>query len=388
MNHEKVLELIDQSMENNDFDAFIQHKKGSDVNHQYLTGFEASDPFTYLRHNGESILLVAPVEKSKAETQSNADTVRSTTEFVTGDVREDIEAEAKIISDFLGEYDIDRICTPRDFKLYLAEVLEESGFSVQTIEDLVMEGRKQKSEDEVESLRTAQEATEKAMHHARTVLKESTVIDGELHYKDELLTSERLQQILREFLKQYNCDLDKVTASSGSQSADPHNRGSGAIHANEPVLFDIFPQHESGYWGDMTRTFVKGTPDEEFRRMYQTTEEAFEQALDVLSQGAGVTGSEVHNTVCDVLESEGYKTIRQGDFGTGLLHSTGHAIGRELHEPPRIVDNCGRLEEGYVLTIEPGLYNPEYGGVRIEDMIVLKQDGYINLNSFDTDYII
>jgi Xaa-Pro aminopeptidase len=187
---------------------------------------------------------------------------------------------------------------------------------------------------------------------------------GKLHYDDEVLTSERLKDILRERLENHGCDLEEVIIAGGSQSADPHSLGSGPLRPDEPIIFDIFPQHESGYWGDMTRTFVKGTPSEEFQEMYDTTREAFEQALNVLSDGAGVTGKEVHNKVCDVFESAGYKTIRQGDFDTGLLHSTGHAIGRELHEPPRIVGDCGTLEKGNVLTIEPALYNSEYGGVR------------------------
>jgi Xaa-Pro aminopeptidase len=386
MVNKKILELIDNSIDQNGVDAFVQHKDGSDINHQYLTGFKASDPFTYLRYNGKSILLVPPVERDKAESQSDAHTVRSTTEFTAGDVRDNIEAESKIISDFLKEYEINRICTPRDFKLYLAEVLEKSGFSVQTIEDVVMEARKQKSQDEIQLLRTAQEATEKAMGHAKDILEQSEVVDGKLYYNNELLKSERLQDILREFLKDYDCNLNEVIVASGSKSADPHNHGSGPLHPNEPILFDIFPKHKSGYWGDMTRTFVKGNPTEEFEKMYETTKDAFYEALDVLSDGAGVTGAKVHNRVCDVFESAGYNTIRDGDFDTGFLHSTGHSIGRELHEPPRIVGNCGTLEEGYVLTIEPGLYNSEYGGVRIEDMVVVTDDGYENLNNFDIEY--
>lgn len=332
---------------------------------------------------------MAPVEKSKAQDQSSADEVRSTVEFVSGDIRDNIEAEAPVISAFLDEYDINHIGTPRDFQLYLAEILEESGISVRSIEDVVMKARKRKSRSEIEALETVQSVTEESMDKARSLIQESTVVDGELHYEDELLTSERLRSILRDFLQARNCTLaesNEPIVSCGPQSADPHNRGSGSMRSDEPILIDIFPQHESGYWGDMTRTFVKGTPPEEFQRMYETTQKALNSALDVLSNGAGTTGREVHNTVCDVFKSAGYPTIQDGDVDKGFLHSTGHAIGMELHEPPRLVGDCGELNEGYVLTIEPGLYDDNYGGVRIEDMVVVTENEYENLNDFSTDY--
>lgn len=386
MTNVSVETRLDKAIQTAEVDAFLQYKDGSDINHQYLTGFKASDPFTYLRYNNQSILLVAPVEKAKAETQSTADEVRSTAEFVSGDVRDDIEAEASIISDFVSEYEITDLGVPRDFDLYLAEILQADRFTVRSIEDIVMEARKQKSGSELEKLRTVQSATEQSMRQAKKILHESTVVEGELRYNGDPLTSERLRNELRNFLMDKGCDLDEAIVACGTQSADPHDRGSGTLSPNEPILLDIFPQHNSGYWGDMSRTFVKGTPAKEFQKMYDTTIEAFEAATDVLSNGAGITGHAVHTAVCDVFESAGYSTIREGDVDEGLLHSTGHAIGLELHEPPRLVDEAEELKEGYVLTVEPGLYKKDYGGIRIEDMIVITEDGYENLNNFTTDY--
>ncbi|MBB6644988.1 M24 family metallopeptidase [Halobellus ruber] len=386
MGEMSVEDRLDRILTTEELNAFVQYKEGSDTNHKYLTGFQASDPFTYLRYENRSILLVAPVEKAKAENQSTADEVRSTAEFVSGDVRDDIEAEASIIADFVGEYEIERIGVPRDFDLYLAERLEDEGFSVRTVDDVVMEARKRKSESELAHLRDAQRATERSMERAQEIIRESSVVDGELFYGDERLTSERLRNHIREFLMDRQCALDEAIVACGTRSADPHDRGSGILRPDEPILLDIFPQHESGYWGDMSRTFVKGTPPEEFQEMYETTREAMDAALNVLSEGAGVTGQSVHDTVCDVFESAGYPTIRDGDVDRGLLHSTGHAIGLDLHEPPRLVQGAGELEEGYVLTVEPGLYDDDYGGVRIEDMIVVTEDGYENFNQFAYDY--
>lgn len=386
MDNTKVESKIDKLINKNNIDGFVQYKDGDNVNHQYLTGFEASDPFTYLRYNNESTLLVAPVEKGKAQDQSNTDQVRSTAEFVNGDVRDDIEAEASIISSFLTEYDIDSIGVPRNFDLYIYEVLENNGISVQTVPDVVMESRKVKSKSEIELIRNSQIATEKAMEKAKDIIRQSEVRENELYYNDDLLTSEKLKDKLKDVLSEYDCHLDESIVACGEQSADPHKRGSGKLRPNKPIIIDIFPQHKSGYWGDMTRTFVKGEPDDQFKEMYKMTREAFESALDMLSNGSGVKAQQVHNMVCDVFESAGYPTIRQGDIDRGFLHSTGHAIGLKLHEPPRIADKDEVLEEGYVLTLEPGLYDSEYGGVRIEDMIVITEDGYENLNDFEYDY--
>lgn len=386
MDNTKVESKIDRLITENNIDGFVQYKDGDNVNHQYLTGFEASDPFTYLRYNNESTLLVAPVEKGKAQDQSNADQVRSTAEFVHGDVRDDIESEAYIISSFLTEYDIDSIGVPRNFDLYIYEVLENNGISVQTVPDVVMDARKQKSKSEIELMRNSQIATEKAMNKAKDIIRQSEVRENELYYNDELLTSEKLKDKLKDVLSEYDCHLDESIVACGKQSVDPHKLGSGKLRPNKPIIIDIYPQHKSGYWGDMTRTFVKGEPDDQFKEMYKMTREAFESALDMLSNGSGVKAQQVHNMVCDVFESAGYPTIRDGDIDRGFLHSTGHGIGLELHEPPRIADNDEVLEEGYVLTLEPGLYDSEYGGVRIEDMIVIREDGYKNLNDFEYDY--
>ena len=377
---------IDKLISENNIDGFVQYKDGDNVNHQYLTGFEASDLFTYLRYNNESTLLVAPVEKGKAQDQSNTDQVRSTAEFVNGDVRDDIESEAYIISSFLTEYDIDSIGVPRNFDLYIYEVLENNGISVQTVPDVVMDARKQKSKSEIELMRNSQIATEKAMNKAKDIIRQSEVRQNELYYNDDPLTSEKLKDKLKDVLSEYDCHLDESIVACGKQSVDPHKLGSGKLRPNKPIIIDIYPQHKSGYWGDMTRTFVKGEPDDQFKEMYKMTREAFESALDMLSNGSGVKAQQVHNMVCDVFESTGYPTIRDGDIDRGFLHSTGHGIGLELHEPPRIADNDEVLEEGYVLTLEPGLYDSEYGGVRIEDMIVITEDGYENLNDFEYDY--
>jgi Xaa-Pro aminopeptidase len=374
--------VLDEVTEEQDLDAFFQFDDASNSNQQYLSGFTASDRFAFFRIDGNSILLVPPLEKGRAESDAVVDQVYSTAEYVDDDVRDDLDEEIRVIAKFLSESDVKRIAVPRNLDLYVAEKLEAEGFDIETIPDVVIDARKQKDEVEIGHLQTAQQATQHSIAYAEEILSESTIQDGTLHYDGEVLTAERLKTNVRTFLMREQCSLDESIIVCGPEGADPHRLGSGPLKSGQPILLDIYPQHESGYWGDMTRTFVKGTPPTAVQEMYDVTLEAFQTALSVLEQGSGVTGGEVHNAVCDVFESAGYPTIRQGDIEEGFLHSTGHAIGLDLHEPPRLVSDTGELEAGYALTIEPGLYDPKYGATRVEDMIIVTEDGYQNLNDY------
>jgi Xaa-Pro aminopeptidase len=367
--------ILDETIAENELDAYLQFNDSSNTNHRYVTGFETSDAFTFLRHDGESILVVAPLEKGLAQNKADVDTVRSTAEFIPEDIRNNREAEASVIVEFLDEYGIKQIGVSRDFDLYLAEQLESHGFHVQTISNVIMQARMRKKESELEALAAAQATTERAMACANSILSESDVRDSQLHYDGEILTAERLRVELQILLMDEGCTLDEAIVACGPSGADPHYIGSGPLKPDEPILIDIYPEHESGYWGDMSRTFVKGTPADTLIDMYQTTAEAFDAAMSILSNGAGTIGGEVHDAVCDVFEAAGYPTIREGNIDEGFLHSTGHAIGLDLHEPPRLVKDTKELEAGYVLTVEPGLYDPDHGGVRIEDMIVITENG-------------
>ena len=132
----------------------------------------------------------------------------------------------------------------------------------------------------------------------------------------------------------------------------------------------------------MTRTFCVGEPSDTVREWYDLTAEAKTAAFEALEPGA--TGAEVHDAVCDVYEDAGLPTLRSDDRAeTGFIHSTGHGVGLDVHELPRLSPNGGELEPGHVVTIEPGLYDPAVGGVRIEDLAVVTEDGYENLTDYE-----
>jgi Xaa-Pro aminopeptidase len=246
-----------------------------------------------------------------------------------------------------------------------------------------------KHEEELEHMRAAQRANERAMATAESLLADADVDgDGRLVHDGAPLTSERVKEEIEVSLLRDGYALDTTIVACGADAADPHDRGSGPLRADESIIVDIFPRSkETGYYADMTRTFVKGEPSETVREWYDLTQRAKAAALDVLE--AGVSGSVVHDAVCDVYEDAGYPTLRSDpDTETGFIHSTGHGVGLDIHEYPRLSTAENELEAGMVVTVEPGLYDPAVGGVRIEDIVVVREDGYENYTSYEESLVV
>jgi len=345
----------------------------------YLTDFEVHDDVTYLKTEDKDLLLVSPLEASRAGKEASVDKVINTAKYTEGDIRDDREKEIDLIKKFLKDQNIEKLAVPEDFPLGLGDELRKE-IELSPVNDFVIEERKIKSEEELVKLNESQKMTEKAMKHSKEILEASDIHEGKLNYEGEVLTSERLRKKIKRVLEDAGCNVPKESiVASGREGSDSHSIGKGPIKAGEPIIIDIFPRKDE-YFGDMTRTFVKGEASEEVEKMHSAVEEALKQALNVIK--AGVTTDEVHGKVCEVLENRGFKTLRQDkDTEEGFIHSTGHGVGLELHEPPRIAENDEELKEGMVLTIEPGLYFKDVGGIRIEDMIVVTEDGYENFNS-------
>ena len=378
------------SLLNDNFDAYLHVGDDEDENLYYLSDFDAPDPFTLLRTNdGRTVLLVSTLEYGRARKESNADEVRNTNEFFDGDRRGDPEARVDALASFLDEYDVRDIAVPRDFSLYTADMLRKRGYGVETVADPVSETRAVKEEDEIDAIRRVQSANEEAMRRAQNLLRGAEREDGKLVHDGEKLTAERVKTEIEVALVRERCSLDTTIVACGEGGADPHWRGEGPLRPDEPIIVDIFPRGESKYFADMTRTFVVGEPDERVREMYELSVDAQEAAFEVLAEGAdaGITGEDVHEAVCDVYEEAGYGTVRNGDE-TGFIHSTGHGVGLEIHEDPRLSTGGDELRAGNVVTVEPGLYLPEVGGVRVEDFVVVREDGYDNLTEYPKDLVV
>jgi len=367
----KPLLMVSESMRNGDM--------------YYATRFLAADPFIYLcfPHERKDILIVSRMEYERARKESVVNDVRSSLDY-----GHDLKTE-ELIMKILQEEQVESIEVPGYFNLYTAEELKKNGIEVVPVDEVIMtKEREIKDGREIAYMKKAQSACEKAMALAISVIGKSTVNGNVLMENGEILTSERVKAYIEHALIDAGCTCDggEPIVACGKRAADPHFSGSGSLYANESIIIDIFPRLKvERYFADMTRTVVKGEPEKEIEEMYEAVLAAQNAALALVQ--AGVTCKEVHNCVCDIFEERGYDTIRTGGK-KGFIHSTGHGVGLNVHENPSVSDNEYVLQKGNVITIEPGLYDPEVGGVRLEDMVLVLKNGCENLTRLEKKLVI
>ena len=384
---------LDSFLDETDTDGYLIDADSTDSDQYYLSGFDAPDPFVTLYDGETHLLFPRSLEFARAKRESRAETVQRYVDFDHAELVEEYgpeDAVSHVLARFLDSYGVDSVAVPPRFPLKTADGLRGRGVDVTPDTDgVVTEIRATKTDAEIDHIQAAQRANEAAMAAAEELLRAAEVADdGTLQHDGEALTSERVKEEIEVTLLREGCSLDETIVACGADAADPHDRGSGPLSADEAIIVDIFPQSKTTkYHADMTRTFCVGEPSETIAEWYDLTEDAMDAAYDVLE--AGVTGAAVHDAVCDVYEEAGLATLRSDDrTETGFIHSTGHGVGLDVHELPRLSPNGGELEAGHVVTVEPGLYDPEVGGVRIEDLVVVTEDGYENLTDYEKRLVV
>ena len=167
----------------------------------------------------------------------------------------------------------------------------------------------------------------------------------------------------------------------------PHNTGKGIIYANKPIIIDIFPRSQkTGYFGDMTRTVLRGRPTEGLVKMYEAVLEGQKVGINMIKEG--IKTSRVHQTITNLFKQRGFDTGKINGKPQGFIHSTGHGLGLEIHEPPRLGAGNEMLKAGNVVTVEPGLYYEKLGGIRLEDVVLVTKGGCKNLTKFKKEFVV
>lgn len=373
---------LDEYLDREGLDGYLVDADGANADQRYLSGYDAPDPFrTLYRPDGIS-LLVKSLEYGRAKHDSDGDAVRRPIDYGAA-AYADFEADHDALAAFLDEFGAESVAVPLRFPAGTADALRDRGITVEPDADGVIGAiRAVKTDDEVEEIRKAQKANEASLRAAETMIADAEIDGDRLVHDGEVLTAERVKATIERELLDHGYALDETIVAGAEQGADPHNRGSGPLPAHAPIVIDVFPRSKATrYHADMTRTFVRGEASDAVRDRFELTKEALDAALGAVEPG--VTGEAVHNAVCDVYEAAGHPTLRSDpETETGFFHSTGHGVGLEVHEGPRVGPGGEALQPGHVITIEPGVYDPDPGGMRLEDLVVVTEDGHENL----TDY--
>jgi Xaa-Pro aminopeptidase len=350
-----------------------------------------SDPFLYAEHDGRRCAVTSTLEAERI--QDAAVEVLSYQELGL----DDLLASGLSRNEILLELTL-RACrslgvrsavVPATFPLEVADHLRANDIQVAVDRKLFETRRRAKTEAELAGIRRAQRAAEAGMEAARDLLRRAEERNGSLVLDGEPLTCERIKGAVAEAFAEHDAAADDFTVSHGAQTAAGHERGSGPIAPREPILIDLFPRDRaSSCYADMTRTYVVGLPPPHLGEYHRLCLEALELAL--AGTRPGVFGSELFAETCHLFEQHGYATLLSNEPGKqlqeGFSHGLGHGVGLELHEKPTLtVVRDDPLVAGDVISLEPGLYRQGYGGCRLEDLVLVTEDGVENLTDFPYD---
>ena len=375
------MDPLSDAVKKNGADAYVAYASSRDPDMRYLTHFTTSDPFVFFKKPGQQgVIVVSTMETGRASREASV-AVMTRTQAGLPDIlkkeKDPYKATAAMIAGLVGE----KVLIPPNFPVALANALGEH-CTLSVDKGTVMEMRSRKSRTEILAMKKVQKVTQQAMGLAVSLIRKASVKNGNLHINGKLLTAERIKYTMHNLLLKQGCSAEDTIVSCGEESAIPHMTGTGTLRSNEPIVIDLFPVDEkSGYYADMTRTVVKGEPSPEILAMYTALREA--KHLGISKIKAGVPGSDVHQIVVDFFKDQGYES------GTrGFVHNLGHGVGLQVHELPTVGPAGKILVTGNVITIEPGLYYPGIGGVRLEDIGMVTALGFDNFTLFPEDLVV
>jgi Xaa-Pro aminopeptidase len=356
-----------------------------DANMLYATGLFVPDPFIYANFGGRPLLVMSDLEIDRARRQAPHCRVVSLNQFQKKLRAQGIKRPGfpHVIQEILHKKKIRRITVPDDFPFGLAKDLKKLGIKVEPRTGFFPQ-REIKSADEVKKISAALMMAEVGMAEGMQVLRRAKIgRHRKLIYHNLPLTSEKLRAVIDCAILQASGLAANTIVAGGKQGCDPHERGYGPLRAHELIILDIFPRSQkTGYFGDITRTVVRGRASEAARKLYDTVLQGQKIAFEKIR--AKVKTADVHQAVQKFFVQQGYKTGNRNGRMEGFFHGTGHGLGLEIHEAPRIgATSTGKLKAGQVVTVEPGLYYPRIGGVRLEDVALVTANGARNLTQFE-----
>ena len=348
----------------------------------YATKFFAPDPFIFLQKNGKRTLVLSDLEIDRGRKQAKAD------EFVMfSQLEREVQGKSKkappyekVLAHFLRKRGIRSAIVPSNFALGYAQELMANKIRVRATNGLFWPEREAKSEKEIEMIGRALRITETGLKRAIEVLKASKPGAGKrLRWSGKTLTSEMLRAEIDSTILRAGGIPTGTIVAGGDQACDPHERGFGPLYANSLIILDVFPRDaKTGYFGDMTRTVLRGRASDAQRKLWETVKTG--QTLALKKIKAGVDGMAIHKAIQKFFAERGFPTEVRKGRRVGFFHGTGHGLGLDIHEHPRLQKVT--LKARQVLTVEPGLYYPGLGGARQEDVVIVTKTGCKILSRF------
>ena len=354
----------------------------TDADMLYATRIFIGDPFIFLQQKGKRILVLSDLEIDRAKKNAKAD------EFVMfNQLEREVQGKdkkappyEKVLAHFLTKRGVKCALVPANFPLGFANEIKRNGIALETSNGLFWPAREKKTAEEIRLLERALRMTETGMKRGMEILKTSKLGTGKkLKWSGKTLTSEILRAEIDSAILRAGGVPTNTIVAGGDQACDPHERGFGPLRADSLIILDIFPRDgKTGYWGDMTRTVVRGRASEQQRKLWEAVKAG--QTLALKRIKAGVDGMSIHQAITELFERRGFPTEVRNGRRVGFFHGTGHGLGLEIHEYPRLQKVV--LKAGQCLTVEPGLYYPGIGGARIEDVVIVEKTGCRILSRF------
>jgi Xaa-Pro aminopeptidase len=348
------------------------------------------DPFLYVEKDGVKHIAIGAMEIPRlaelglfelhpSEEYGSDELVASGRAY--DEIRREIAARA------VRQLGVTSATVPETFPLWLADRLRADGIELTVDSRLFDDRRRVKTDAELAGMRRAQRAAEAGMDAARDLLRRAQQNGtSELTVDGEPLTVERVKTAMSQAFAVHGTTADDFIVAPGPQGAVGHDMGSGPIRSGQPIVIDIWPRdNESFMYCDMTRTFVVGDVPDDIREWHRLTKEALDRAVSEIRDGAD--GRAIFDGTCEIYEAAGHPTQRTKEAGKtlsdGFFHGLGHGVGLEVHEQPGMgLTTKLPLQAGDVVTVEPGCYRQGYGGVRLEDLVLVTKDGAENLTRY------
>ncbi len=350
----------------------------------YGTNFFVPDPVIYIEHKGEKILVLSDLEIDRGRREATVDRILSLSEYQRklASKKRKLIRFVDIVDEVLKDLKIKRTLVPGMFPAKYADELRKRGYKIKVSDqEPFFKERLVKTPKEVNALKDALRKTARAMDLAIRMVASSEIKRNKLYVNGQILTSEKIKGEINAELSRMGYHASHTIVASGVHSSMPHHAGEGPIFADKPLIIDIFPRSQAtGYFGDMTRTIIRGEPSEELIKMYNTVLAGQKLGLSMIKDG--VKSKDVHTAIVEYFKESGFNTGNMDGKQQGFIHSTGHGLGLEIHEPPRIGMGEEVLRAGNVVTVEPGLYYEKIGGIRIEDVVLVEKKGCTNLTKY------